>query len=433
MEGHLLMSPKERRRKSVFDEVKAGRLTLKAASRRLDLGYRQCLRSYVRFVEEGDAGLVHRSRGKPSGRGYSKAFRNKVVKRYRERYKPHGVGPTLAAEKLAEEGLAVDHETLRRWLLESGDWTKQRKRRIHRSRRERKAHFGELVQLDGSHHNWFGAEKDKACLMNMVDDATSATMGLLAGQETTEAAMRLLWRWIETYGIPQALYTDKKNVYITGREATLTEQLAGEEPKTAFGKSCQKLGIAIVPAHSPQAKGRVERSNGVYQDRFLKELSLRRITTLETANTLLANGFTDTLNAKFAKPPLCEEDYHRPVPKGTDLAEVFSIEEERSVQNDWTVSHNTIHYQIEKDNTPLPKPKDKILVQTRLDGSVYLLWHGKPLFYRALPKAELRQRSQPQPKARPSRPRTPKAPRPTGSPWRQGVTAMFAETKNKTP
>jgi transposase-like protein len=433
MEGHLVMSRKERRRKSVFDGVLAGRLTIKAASRRLGLSYRQCRRSYARFLEEGDAGLVHRGRSRPSGRGYSKAFRTKAVRRYRERYARYDVGPTLAAEKLAQEGLAVDHETLRRWLLASGDWTLRRKRSVHRSQRERKRHFGELVQMDGSHHNWSGPDEDKACLMNMVDDATGVTMALLAEQETTEAAMRLLWRWIETYGVPQALYTDRKNVYITGREPTIAEELCGKEPKTAFGKACEKLGITIIAAHSPQAKGRVERSNGVYQDRLVKELALRRITTLDTANTLLANGFTQMLNAKFAKAPLCEEDYHCPVPKGIELAEVFSIEDERTVQNDWTVRHKNTHYQIVKHNTPLPKPKDKILVQTRLDGSVHLLYHAKPLSYRIIAKSELRQRSQPQQTPRARKTGTPTTPEPTGSPWRQGVTVMFADTKKKIP
>ena len=329
MEGHLLMSRKELERKSILALVQLKHITHTEASERMKLSYRQTLRVYKRFVAEGDDGLVHRRRGKPSNRAHPTAFRDTVIERYRTRYKEHGVGPTLAAEKLAEEGLFVDHETLRRWLLEEGDWKKRRKRREHRSRRERRAHFGELVQMDGSHHAWFGSERPKACLMNMVDDATGVTLGSMDDEETTVDAMLLLWRWIEKYGIPVALYTDKKSVYITNREPTLEEQLADEKPLTAFGKACHKLGIEIIPAHSPQAKGRVERSNGTYQDRFVKELALRRITTCATADALLKKSFCDALNEKFAKPPLEKKDYHRPVPKRLKLEDIFCFEEVR--------------------------------------------------------------------------------------------------------
>ncbi len=389
MKGHLLMSRKELRRKSVLELVAAKRLTLVEASERMQLSYRQTLRVFARFSREGDAGLVHRRRGQASNRAYPAGFRNKVLRRYRERYKEHDVGPTLAAEKLAAEGLVVDHETLRRWLLQEGDWKKRRKRKTHRSRRERKAHFGELVQMDGSHHAWFGPERPKACLMNMVDDATGATLALIDNQETTNAAMSLLWRWIERHGIPKALYTDKKNVFVTDRVPTLEEQLAGEEPMTAFGKACAKLGIEIIRAHSPQAKGRVERSNGTYQDRFVKELALRRITTIETADTLLNNGFCDALNEKFAQAPLEQQDYHRPLPKGIKLDDVFCFEQHRVVQNDWTLRHENHYYQILKDNTPLPKPKDKVLVRTHLDGHLQLLYREKPLAFRPISPKQL--------------------------------------------
>jgi transposase-like protein len=142
------------------------------------------------------------------------------------------MGPTQASEKLAEEGYEVDHETLRRWLLASGDWAKQRRRAQYRQWRERKRHFGELVQMDGSHHRWFGQGYPEACLIELIDDATGYRRALLAEAETTEACMRLLWRWIEAHGIPQALYTDRKNVFVTDREPTLEEQLADQAPQT---------------------------------------------------------------------------------------------------------------------------------------------------------------------------------------------------------
>ena len=418
MEGHLVMSRKELRRKSVLEVVQSGGMSLVEASERMALSYRQTLRVYQRFVSEGDAGLTRRGRGRPSNRGYASGFREQVLNRYRERYQEYGLGPTLAAEKLAAEGLAVDHETLRRWLLAAGDWKRRRRRRRHRSRRERRAHLGELIQMDGSHHAWFGPDHDRACLMNMVDDATGETMGLMAGQETTEAAMGLLRRWIETHGIPRALYTDKKNVYLTDREPTLEEPLAGEEPLTAFGKACQKLGIEIIPAHSPQAKGRVERSNGVYQDRLVKELALAGIPTIAGANALLANGFTGALNAKFAVAPLEAQDFHRPVPEDLNLDEVFCFEATRVVQNDWTVRHDNTYYQIHKDNTPLPRPKTKVLVRTHLDGRVQLLHRAKPLAFSAITPQQLHQQRQRSAPATPQPPQTHTKPPAPKKRWR---------------
>ena len=428
MEGHLLMSRIELDRKSVLELVKGGRMSLAEASRRLRLSYRQTLRVYARFVAEGDDGLVHRGCGRASNRAYPADFRQKVLKRYRERYGVLECGPTFAAEKLSEEGLSIDHETLRRWLLEEGEWERHRKRRVHRSRRERRAHFGELVQMDGSHHRWFGPEKDMACLMNMVDDATGDTLGLMDHQETTEAAMNTLRRWIEKYGIPGALYTDKKNVYVTGREPTMEEQLADETPLTAFGKACHKLGIEIITAHSPQAKGRVERFNATYQDRLVKELALRRITTCATADKFLKEHFCDHLNEKIALTPREAEDYHRPLPKGIDLDDIFCHEELRVLQNDWCIRHENRYYQILEGNKPLPKPKDKVLIRTHLDGRVALLHDGKPLAFRALSAKQLYRQANQKSKTNttataPPKPRGKSKPA-RNHPWRQGCSLM---------
>ena len=375
----MLMSEKERRRKVEFEGIVGGRMTIREASEKLGLSYRQSRRSYKRYRGQGDAGLVHRGRGRHSNRARPAGFRLAVLERYRERYEEFG--PTLAMEKLADDGYELDHETLRRWLISDGQWRRRRKRGKHRSRRPRKEHFGELVQMDGSHHEWFGPGRRRTCLMNMVDDATGATMALMGEQETTEGAMRLLCRWIERYGMPKALYTDKKNVFVTKRQPTIEEQLAGEEPMTAFGKACKKLGIEIIRAHSPQAKGRVERSNGVYQDRLVKELRLHGVTTVEGANKLLAEGFSERLNAKFQREPARPRDFHRRVPKRLNLAEVFSWEETRTVQNDWTVRYNNRFYQILKQNRPRPRPKHKVLVRVLLEGSMQILYRDKKLNY----------------------------------------------------
>ena len=390
MEGHLVMSVKERRRKVEFEDIRKGRLTIKEAARRLELSYRHCRRVYKRFREKGDVGLVHRRRGRPSNRAKPQAFKEAVLLRYQERYE--GFGPVLAMEKLAEDGYELGRETLRAWLIEKKLYQPRRKRARHRKRRERKAHFGELAQMDGSHHQWFGDGEPFSCLMDMVDDATGTTVALMGEQETTSLAMRTLWQWCKRYGIPRALYTDRKNVFVTNREPTLEEQLAGEEPLTEFGKACKKLGIEIITANSPQAKGRVERKHGVFQDRFVKELRLRGISMIQEANELLQNGFVDALNRKFARSPRSETDLHRPAPTQRELREIFCFEKTRGVANDWTVRCENRFYQILKRNAPLPRPGDKVIVRRLLDGAIQLLYRGKKLKFKkiATPPTPLR-------------------------------------------
>jgi len=429
MEGHLLMSQRELERKRVMEHVVEGRITLRKASELLQVSYRQAVRICNRFKKDGAKGLVHRSRGRPSSRRHPEALRQKVLKRYEERYGQFDLGPTLLAEKLAEENLVVDHETLRRWLIQEGHWKKRRKRSQHRSRRERRRHFGELVQMDGSHHAWFGDDRPRSCLMELVDDATGTVLAMMDEQETTELAMRSLWRWIDLYGVPQALYTDRKNVFVTDREPTLDEQLAGEQPLTAFGKACKTLGIVIIEANSPQAKGRVERKHGVLQDRLVTELALAGIKTIETANRVLENGFVSKLNEKFALPPLEAQDFHRPLPKGVALADIFCWEETRTLANDWTIRHENRYYQITKDNRPLPRPKDKILMRWRLDGELFLMYRNQPLEFRALTPRQFEHHVK---AARvPVAAKSTKTPGNRGTPWRQSCTLMFADSGNE--
>lgn len=416
MEGHLLMSAKERNRKAAFEMVARGAWKLVDAAAHLGLSYRHCSRSYQRYRRAGDAGLVHQSRGQRSNRQTDPAVRQAILQRYEERYA--GFGPTLAAEKLGEEGYAIDHETLRRWLLAEGRWARQRRRSPYRQRRARRQHFGELVQIDGSFHHWFGPDHPQCCLIEMIDDATGRRLCLMATEETTEACMRLLWQWIERYGRPKALYADKKNVFVTNRAATLEEQLAGEEPRTVFGKACAKLDIAIIPAHSPQAKGRVERAHGVQQDRLVKELRLRGVTTIDGANEVLEGGFVEQLNAKFAQPPAEQEDAHRPVPAEVNLAEVFCFEEQRVVMNDWVVRYQNRVFQISRDNRVLPRAKEKVTVRRLVDGTVQLVHKGQTLRHREIePDAVVRVAESQKAGPRPATVKAAYKPAPT-HPWR---------------
>ena len=376
--GALAMNQKERCRLVIMSRVREKAMTIREASEVVGVSYRQGRRIYKRYREEGDRGLIHRNRGQPSNRGKPYEVKEKVLALYREQY--WDFGPTLAAEKLKERnGYKVGHETLRRWLLAAGLWERQRKRGKHRKRRERKAHFGELIQLDGSHHKWFEDRGEKGCLMDMVDDATGKTLALLSGEETTIAAMKLLWSWVKKYGIPQALYVDGKNVYITKREPTLEEQLSGELPLTQFGRACKKLGIEILPASSPQAKGRVERKHRVYQDRWVKELRLAGISDIKEANQCLC-GFAESLNARFAVQPQSSADFHRPVPQGMDLRTVFCLEEQRTVGNDWVVRYKNRFFQI-MSQPNLPPARKKVRIQEYLDGTIHLVYRNREVIF----------------------------------------------------
>ena len=258
--GRIGMSQRELRRVEVLARVKSKELKVVDAASLVGVSYRQAKRLWKRYREEGAQGLKHRSAGRASARAKPARFRRRVMKLVREKYgegEGERFGPTLAAEHLAsEDGMQIDAETLRRWMLEEGLWRRRRKRKPYRQRRERRRHFGELVQMDGSFHDWLEERGPGGCLMNMTDDATSEVELRLGEEETIWAAANTLRAWIEKHGVPQALYVDWKNVY--KRAPTQREQLRGEEPVTQFGRMCEKLGIEIIAAGSPQAKGRVE-------------------------------------------------------------------------------------------------------------------------------------------------------------------------------
>ena len=282
--------------------------------------------------------LVHGNVGRASNRADQKR-RQQVLELVRENYAGEGherFGPTLASEHLAaDHGLEVPRETLRRWMLAAGLWSRRRKRQPHRTRRQRKAHFGELIQLDGSHHHWLEERGPKACLMNFVDDATGVALCRFSDQETTWAAADLLAAWVRQHGVPKALYCDWKNVY--QRQPTSREALAGIKPETQFGRMCAKLGITIMAASSPQAKGRVERHHGTHQDRLIKKMRLRGIVEYEAANRYLDEEYLAEHNERFACEPAAAADFHQALPRGTELRGVFCCEYERVVSNDRVV------------------------------------------------------------------------------------------------
>jgi hypothetical protein len=324
-------------------------------------------------------------------------------------------GPTLASEHLAsEDNLEVHAETLRRWMLAEGLWSRARKRKQHRERREAKEHFGELVQMDGSFHKWFEDRGPEGCLMNLVDDATGRTLGRLGGQETIWAAAGVLRQWIEKYGVPVALYTDWKNVYV--REATEKELLRGEVPVTQFGRMCERLEIRIIAANSPQAKGRVERNHGTHQDRLVKKLRRKKIQSYEAANEYLESEYLAEHNQRFARAAASGQDYHRQRPSWKELDEVFRLETERAIGNDWVVRHQNRLFQVTRQSRYAPA-RSKVVVCEWEDGQVEIRYGGQRLCHEEI--AVRPAVAAPTAKPRQHRRRLPTPPQ-ASHPWRKG-------------
>lgn len=372
------MSRRELERVGVMGRVAGGDLGLSSAAEMLGLSYRQTKRVWRRYQERGAEGLKHGNAGRESNRGKPGKLRRRVLSLIRGKYsgtEGERFGPTLAAEHLGEEdGIAIDHETLRRWMLEEGLWSRGRKRKKHCQRRERKPHFGELVQLDGSFHDWLEGRGPGGCVMNMVDDASSTTQACMGKEETIWAAVGVLRAWIKHYGVPRALYTDWKNVY--RRKATPGEQLRGEAAVTQFGRMCQKLGIGIIAASSPQAKGRVERNHGTHQDRLIKKLRRKGIASYEAANQYLEQEYLPQHNRRFARLPAQPEDYHGGKPRAGELREIFRLETERTISNDWVIRHEGRWLQLHPGSRRYGPTKSKALVCEYEDGSVELYYRG---------------------------------------------------------
>jgi transposase len=418
------MSRRELERVEVMGRVKGEDLPLQDAAAVLGLSYRQTKRVWRRYREGGAEALKHGNAGRASNRGKPRKLRRRVLSLMRSKYsgaEGERFGPTLAAEHLGEEdGIAIDHETLRRWMLEEGLWSRRRKRKKHCQRRERKLHFGELVQLDGSFHDWLEERGPGGCLMTMVDDATSTTEARMGKEETIWAAAGVLRAWIRHYGVPRALYTDWKNVY--KRKATPGEQLRGEVPVTQFGRMCQKLGIGIIAASSPQAKGRVERNHGTHQDRLIKKLRRRGIASYEAANQFLEDQYLPQHNRRFARPPAQSQDYHGRQPSARELRQIFRLETERSISNDWVIRHAGRWLQLQPGQRRYGPTQSKALVSEYEDGSVEVYYRGERIAFHEIAEP-VRQVAEPRPMAAPIRGKRKAKP---DHPWRLGYEMRIA-------
>ncbi len=380
------MSQRELTRLHVIHKAIEGLLKQKEAAALLSLSNRQIRRLLKKAGEEGDVGIIHKSRGKPSNRRLPKKIKDKVIELYRQKYV--GFGPLLASEKLLErDGITVNDETLRKWLIETGDWKKTRKGRKHRQWRPRKHHFGEMIQIDGSHHDWFEGRGPECVLMGYIDDATGKVYARFYGYEGTMPAMDSFKCYVKKYGIPIRAYLDRHTTYKSPKKAAFPGY--DDEPLSQFERAMKELGVEVSHAHSPQAKGRIERLFRTFQDRVVKEMRLKGIKTIEEANKFLVS-YLPLYNKKFAVKPKEKEDIHRDIPKGMNLDRILCIKTERTLRNDFTIAHSGKLYQIQDKIKA-----GKVIVEKRINGTMAITHNGTFLKFKEIMERPERQKAMP--------------------------------------
>jgi hypothetical protein len=408
--GELRLSQKERIRLELLGRVKRKEITVVRAAELAGVSVRQMRRLWKRFGKKGDAGVVHRLRGRKSNNRMTDAERSAVLKLYREKYPDFG--PTFACQKLAGDGHEVSPTTLTRLLKGAGIWEPRRRRGKHRSRRQRRSCFGQLIQMDGSEHDWFEGRGGRCVLMVMIDDATNKTLARFYRRENLEAAWDVFGRWVAAQGIPRALYVDRAGIYRAEREPTGEELVSGKRPVTQFGRAMVELGVELILAHSPQAKGRVERRNGLLQDRLVKEMRLRGIASIEAANAYLDSEYLASLNTDYTVDAADPADGHQPVGTDVRLDEILCEQEHRVVGRDWCVRWNNGCLQIDKRHEHLDLAGKRILVKQKRDGTLILLHESATLTWSHVPRRPEPVKSKP--KIRNNKKWVP----PAGHPWR---------------
>jgi transposase len=380
----IVMSIREVKRLKAVQTVIDKQITQKVAASMLGLSGRQVRRLVKVIREQGDRGIIHGLRGRPSNRRLPEEMRGRVLSLYQERYPDFG--PTFAMEKLLEcDGIAISDETLRTWLIEAGLWKKRRKRSAFRQWRARKECFGEMLQMDGSHHDWLEGRGPELVLMGSIDDATNTTYGRFHDYEGTLPAMDMFKGYVEKYGLPMSVYLDRHMTYKSSKKLTEWDEVKRIESLSQFERALKELGVEVIHALSPQAKGRVERLFGVLQDRLVKEMRLRGISTKEEANAFLEE-YLPRYNERFKVCPANETDVHVKLPNQVDLNRYLCIKTERTIRNDNTIALDGRLYQIEE------RGGKKAVVEDRLDGSLRIISRGVSLNYREIterPKKEV--------------------------------------------
>src|SRR5450755_460964 len=427
----ITLSQRERDRLKVLQEVKQKHLSQVAAAKRLKVTDRQVRRMLLGIRERGDGAVVHGLRGRPSNRKLAARFEQKILARLRQRYADFG--PTLAAEHLAQEGFRVSRETLRKWMSKAALWRprSQRVKAVH-VWRERRARFGELVMQDSSPFRWL-EDRGPAChLIALIDDATSRIWGRFTEHDTTEENLRTLEGWLRRYGRPVAEYTDKNSIFQKAGPQPLLEQLRGDPLRTQFGRALHELGIEWIAAHSPQAKGRIERLFETLQDRLVKEMRLAGIDSIAAANHFLETRFLPQWEQRFIVAPRNPRNAHRPLDSSPRLEEILSVRVGRTVADDHTVNWDGNHWGVPRQEVCAGLRGAQVEIERRLDGSHWLRFRGRylrlhhcPAPLRSASPSGLRPPGLAERRAKPLDKIKPKYHVPAAHPWRKPWTRTF--------
>jgi hypothetical protein len=394
-EGQLLMNQRDRDRLQILKDVENQHLKQAKAARALQLSVRQLQRLLKAHKEHGDRAVIHALRGQPSNRRIAEK-REQRAKEILARKEYRGFGPTLASEYLSQRHqISVSRETVRKWMREQGLW-RGRKRRIEEIHewRERRDRWGEMVQWDTSEHDWLEgrAGKHKLYLIAMIDDATSRALARFVDSDSTAANMELMELWLQTHGRPLSFYTDKAGLFQTAIKTKRDEQRAGKDqprmPPTQIGRALQELGITWIGAHSPQAKGRIERFFGTAQDRLVKQMRVARVKTPEQANAYLEQQYLPWWNQEKTVIPASPQDAHRRLEPHHDLQAILSHVESRQVNQDYTIRFERHLYAIERADITTGLRGAVVQIEKRRDGPIAIRFRGRYLRYRMCEPAE---------------------------------------------
>ena len=382
---------RERDKLHAIRNVLDGRITQAEAAKILRRSERHVRRLCARVRTKGDRGIVHGLRGRPSNNRLDEELLGQALSGL---HNPlwEGFGPTFAQEKLESlYSIMLGAETVRKLMIRTDIWEVHRRGSTHRAWRERRACVGMLVQLDGSPHDWLEGRGPPFVLIIYIDDATSRILyGEFVLVEDTLTLMRTTKAYLRRWGRAVAYYVDKDSIYTINRQAAIEEELRDEQPMTQFTRAMSELGIEVILAHSPQAKGRVERGFRTHQDRLVKELRLAGISTMEQANQFLWEVYIPQHNRRYAVAPAQPIDVHKPLLPGHDLAAILAVKIQRQVQNDFTIQHRNRFYQLEEKQPVRLCRKAEITVQERLDGSMHLVFKNRRLRFHAIPGRPLR-------------------------------------------
>ena len=373
----IAMSQKELKRLYIIHKILDKKLKQVDAATILGLCNRQIRRIVANIRKEGDKGVIHKLRGSSSNRALPKKLKDKAIRLCKQKYPDFG--PKFANEKLFEiDKIKIGDQTLRNWLIKDGAWQVTHKRRKYRKWRERKHHFGQMTQVDGSHHDWLEGRAPECVLMGHIDDATSKRFARFYEYEGTLPFMDSFKRYIKRYGIPHSVYIDRHTTYKSNKKPSVEDELDNREPLTQVGRALEELGVRVIYARSAPAKGRIERTFKTFQHRLIRELRLKKITTIKDANKFL-EGYLPGFNKRFSVKPIEKGDFHRPLPKDMDIDKILCKRIEHILRNDFTITHEKKLYQIlQRVNAK------KVTVEERTNGRMLITYNDKQLKHKQI-------------------------------------------------